>query len=59
MLKIGSAFSGIGAWERSLEHLGVEHEIVFYSEIDPNPSRAYSEMFKVPMSKNKENTNHR
>lgn len=52
MLKIGSAFSGIGAWERSLEHLGVEHEIVFYSEIDPNPSRAYSEMFKVPMSKN-------
>lgn len=52
MLKIGSAFSGIGAWERSLELLGVEHEIVFYSEIARDPVRIYPKMYKVPATKN-------
>ncbi len=52
MLKVGSAFSGIGAWERSLELLGVDHELVFYSEIARDPIRTYSAMYKVPVTKN-------
>ena len=52
MLKIGSAFSGIGAWERALELLETKHEIVFFSEIDSNAIKTYSEMFKVPITKN-------
>lgn len=51
-MKIGSAFSGIGAWERALELLETKHEIVFFSEIDSNAIKTYSEMFKVPVTKN-------
>lgn len=51
-MKIGSAFSGIGARERALELLETKHEIVFFSEIDSNAIKTYSEMFKVPVTKN-------
>lgn len=47
MIKILSLFSGIGAFERALENLGVEHTIVNYCEIDKYASKAYSILHKV------------
>ena len=34
MLKVLSLFSGIGAFEKALENLKVEHEVIKYCEID-------------------------
>ena len=52
MLKVLSLFSGIGAFERALEKLGVEHEVVAYCEIDKYASKAYSIIHGIPESKN-------
>jgi DNA (cytosine-5)-methyltransferase 1 len=41
-LRIGSFFSGIGAFEKALERLEIPHETVFYCEIDKYASKAYS-----------------
>ena len=35
-------FSGIGAFEKSLKNLGIDYELVGYSEIDRYASKAYS-----------------
>ena len=34
MLRVGSNFSGIGAYEAGLRNLEIEHEMQFFSEID-------------------------
>lgn len=52
MLKILSLFSGIGAFERALEKLGIEHEVLAYCEIDKYASKAYSIIHGIPESKN-------
>ena len=52
MIKIISLFSGIGAFETALENLSIHHQIVGYSEIDPNASKAYSLLHHVPESMN-------
>lgn len=51
-LKFFSMFSGIGAPEKALENLGIDYELVGYSEIDKYASRSYSAIHGVPESKN-------
>lgn len=52
MLKVLSLFSGIGAFEKALERLNIEHEVVAYCEIDKYASKAYSIIHDIPESKN-------
>lgn len=47
-LRLLSLFSGIGAFERALENIGCDFEIVRYCEIDRPASKAYSLMHGVP-----------
>ena len=51
-IKMLSFFSGIGAFEKALEKLGVEYELIGYSEIDKYASKAYALIHNVPESKN-------
>ena len=51
-LKFFSMFSGIGAPEKALENLGIDYELVGYSEIDKYASKSYSAIHGVPESKN-------
>lgn len=51
-LRIGSFFSGIGAFEKALERLEIPHKTVFYCEIDKYASKAYSLIHNVPESFN-------
>lgn len=41
MLKVSTFCSGIGAAEEALKNLGVEHEVVFASEIDKYARQSY------------------
>jgi DNA (cytosine-5)-methyltransferase 1 len=41
MIKVLSLFSGIGAFEKALENLNVDYELVNYCEIDKFSSYAY------------------
>lgn len=41
MLKIGTAFSGIGAPEQALKDNGIEHRTIFSCEIDKYPRQTY------------------
>lgn len=52
MLKVLSLFSGIGAFEKALTNIGMEHEVVNYCEIDPYASKAYSQIHGVSEEKN-------
>lgn len=52
MLNVLSLFSGIGAFEKALENLGIEHNVVAYCEIDKYASKAYSVIHDVPEDKN-------
>lgn len=52
MIRILSLFSGIGAFEKALTNLGIEYEIVNYSEVDPYVAVAYSAIHNVPLEKN-------
>lgn len=51
-MKVLSLFSGIGAYERALENVGVNVEIVNYCEILRDKSRAYSILHNVSEEKN-------
>ena len=51
-LKMLSLFSGLGAFEKALENLGIEHEVVNYCEIDTKIAKAYSALHGVPESRN-------
>lgn len=42
ILKVLSLFSGIGAFEKALERLNIDFELVNYCEIDKYASKAYS-----------------
>lgn len=46
-LKIVSLFSGIGAYERALENIGINIELVNYCELDSTKSRAYALLHNV------------
>ena len=52
MLNVLSLFSGIGAFEKALENLGIDYELVGYSEIDKFASKAYSLLHNIPESMN-------
>ncbi len=51
-MKVLSLFSGIGAFEKALERLGIEYELVNYCEIDKYASRSYSVIHNVSEEKN-------
>lgn len=46
-LRALSFFSGVGAWETSLNNLGIEVELLGYSEIDKYASKAFAMMHGV------------
>lgn len=52
MLNVLSLFSGIGAFEKALENLGISYNLVGYCEIDKFASKAYSLLHNVPESMN-------
>ena len=47
-----SLFSGIGAFEKALSNVGLDYDLVGYSEIDKYPSAAYSAIHNVSEDKN-------
>jgi DNA (cytosine-5)-methyltransferase 1 len=47
-----SLFSGIGAFEKALENIGIRYDLIGYCEIDKYASKAYSLIHNVPESKN-------
>lgn len=52
MLNVLSLFSGIGAFEKALENLGIPHNVLAYCEIDKYASKAYSIIHNIPEEKN-------
>lgn len=46
-LKVGTLFSGIGAFEHALDRLSISHEIVFACDIDPYVKKSYLENYKI------------
>lgn len=50
--KVMSLFSGLGAFEKGLDKLGVDYEVVNFCEIDKYASKAYSLIHEVPESLN-------
>lgn len=44
-LKVVELFAGIGAFRAALQRLGINHEVVAISEIDPYPVKAYTAMY--------------
>lgn len=51
-MKVLSLFSGIGAFEKALQNIGEEIEIIGYSEVDKYASRAYSAIHNISEDKN-------
>lgn len=41
-VKIGSLFSGIGAFKKALTNIGVDFTLSFYSEINKQASKSYA-----------------
>lgn len=52
MLNVLSLFSGIGAFEKALDNLGIPYNLLAYCEIDKYASKAYSIIHDVPEEKN-------
>ena len=52
MLKLLSLFSGIGAFEKALDKLGVGYELVNYCEFDKYASKSYAAIHNVDESLN-------
>lgn len=51
-MRLLSLFSGIGAFEKALENLGIPFDLVGYCEIDKYASKAYSLIHNVPEDMN-------
>jgi DNA (cytosine-5)-methyltransferase 1 len=51
-IKILSLFSGIGAFEKALDRLEVDYELVGFSEIDKYATKSYCAIHDVPESMN-------
>ena len=52
MLKLFSLFSGIGGPEKALKRIGIDYELVGYSEIDKYASKSYSAVHNESELKN-------
>lgn len=50
--KVLSLFSGIGAFEKALKNIGVDYDLVGYSEIDKYASKSYAVVHNVDESMN-------
>ena len=50
--KVLSLFSGIGAFEKALKNIGVDYDLVGYSEIDKYASKSYTAVHNVNESMN-------
>lgn len=50
--KVLSLFSGIGAFEKALKNIGVDYDLVGYSEIDKYASKSYTAIHNVDESMN-------
>ena len=46
-LKVGTLFSGIGAFEHALQRLNIEHEIAFACDIDEYVKKSYFENYNI------------
>ncbi len=65
-LRIGTLFSGIGAFEQALKQMGIEHEIVFACDngeielipLDPNDKKAYLRLTKKKRGERSEKEEH-
>ena len=51
-MRLLSLFSGIGAFEKALDRLGVSFDLVNYCEIDKYASKAFSLIHNIPEDKN-------
>ena len=51
-MRMFSLFSGIGAFEKALDTLGIPYELVGYCEIDKYASKSYSAIHDVPETMN-------
>ena len=51
-IRLLSLFSGIGAFEKALDRVGIDYELIAYCEIDKNASKAYSAIHGVSEEKN-------
>lgn len=51
-LNVLSLFSGIGAFEKALDNIGIDYNLVNYCEIDKYASKAYSLIHNVSEDKN-------
>lgn len=47
MLKVGTLFSGIGAFEHALDRLQIDHKIIFACDIDPYVKKSYFANYKI------------
>jgi DNA (cytosine-5)-methyltransferase 1 len=47
ILKVGTLFSGIGAFEHALDRLSIKHKIVFACDIDSYVKKSYFENYKI------------
>lgn len=52
-LKVGSAFSGIGAWEKALKRSNIDYELEWFFEKDKYASTAYCAIHNVSKDLNK------
>lgn len=52
MIRVFSMFTGIGAYERALQNIGVNYELVGYCEIEDKRNKAYQLLHKVTQDKN-------
>lgn len=52
MLKLLSLFTGVGAFEKALERLNIDYELVGFSEIDKFAIKSYCAIHNVPENKN-------
>ena len=51
-MKLLSLFSGIGAFEKALDNLEIQYELVAYCEIDKHASKSYSAIHGIPETMN-------
>jgi len=47
ILKVGTLFSGIGAFEHALDRLSINHKIIFACDIDSFVKKSYFENYKI------------
>jgi len=50
-MKLLSLFSGIGAFEMALRNIGIEYELIGFSEVDKNAIKSYCAIHNVGMDK--------